>query len=218
MGKKVAVVLSGCGVFDGAEIYESVITLLELDKAGAEVTCLAPDIDQHKVVNHLTNTESDEKRNVLVESARVARGQIFNIQGAKAADFDALILPGGFGAALNNCTFALAGPDGEVNKDVAALVKDFYKSGKPIGAMCIAPTLLALTLKGEKVKLTIGSDEGVAGGIEALGNVHVDCTTEEIAVDEEHKIVTTPAYMTAGSISEASVGITKLVKKILELA
>jgi len=218
MGKKIGVLLSGCGVFDGAEIYESVITLLELDKAGAEVTCMAPNIDQHKVVNHLTNTDSNETRNVLVESARLARGQIFNINTIKASELEALIIPGGFGAALNNSTFALAGPEGDVNSDVLSMVNDFYEAGKPIGAMCIAPALLALAFKDKNIKLTVGNDEGVAGGITALGNVHVNCSVDEIVVDEKYKIVTTPAYMLAGSITEAASGITKLEKKILELA
>ncbi|MCM8529375.1 MAG: isoprenoid biosynthesis protein ElbB, partial [Lentisphaeraceae bacterium] len=128
------------------------------------------------------------------------------------------ILPGGFGAALNNCNFAVAGPDGEVNADVSSLVSKFYDAKKPIGAMCIAPALLALVLRNKGVKLTIGSDEGVAGGINATGNVHINCVTEDIVVDEANKVVTTPAYMTAGSIAEAAQGIEKLVKKILELA
>ena len=218
MSKKVAVLLSGCGVFDGAEIHESVVTLLELDKAGAEVTCMAPDIDQHKVVNHLTNSGSNESRNVLVESARIARGEIINISSASAEEFDALILPGGFGAALNNCDFAVNGPDGQVNSDVEKFVQSFHSAGKPIGAMCIAPALVAMSLQGREIKLTIGSDEGVAGGIQALGNEHVICKTEDIVTDEEHKVVTTPAYMTAGGIAQAAEGISKLVKKILDLA
>jgi len=218
MSKRIAVLLSGCGVFDGAEIHESVVTLLELDKAGAEVTCMAPDITQHKVVNHLTNSELDESRNVLVESARIARGDIMNISSAKVEDFDALILPGGFGAALNNCDFAINGPNGDVNSDVAKLIQDFHGAKKPIGAMCIAPALVAMALKSKNIQLTIGSDEGVAGGIGALGNVHVNCATEDILVDAENKVVTTPAYMTAGGIAQAAEGISKLVKKVLDLA
>lgn len=218
MAAKIGVLLSGCGVFDGAEIHESVITLLELDKAGAEVTCMAPNIKQHKVVNHLTNSDEEASRNVLVESARIARGQIIDIKEVDVETLDALILPGGFGAALNNCNFALQGPEGEVNAEVAELVNKFYDSQKPIGAMCIAPALVAMALKDRNVKLTIGSDEGVAGGINALGNIHVECSTEDIVVDEAQKVVSTPAYMTATSISSAAIGIEKLVKKILELA
>ena len=218
MAVKIGVLLSGCGVFDGAEIHESVITLLELDKAGAQVTCMAPDIDQHKVVNHLTNTDSGEARNVLVESARISRGEIVNVKEVDVDLLDALIIPGGFGAALNNCNFALQGPEGEVNKEVLAVVQKFYEFKKPIGAMCIAPALLSMALKDNNINLTIGNDEAVAGGINALGNIHVNCATENIVVDESHNIVTTPAYMTADSISQAAVGIEKLVKKILELA
>ncbi len=218
MKKNIAVLLSGCGVFDGAEIYESVITLLELDKAGATAICMAPDIPQLKVVNHLTNSQMDEKRNVLVEAARLARGKILNIKNVNVNDYDALILPGGFGAALNNCNFAIEGANGKVDPQVAKLVNSFFTAGKPIGAMCIAPALLALALKGEAVKLTIGSDQGVAGIIQTLGHQHINCQSSEIAVDEKFKIVTTPAYMTATSISEAAAGITKLVKKVIELA
>lgn len=218
MAVKVGVLFSGCGVFDGSEIHESVITLLALDRAGAEVICMAPDIDQHKVVNHLSSADSGEVRNVLVESARIARGQIVNINEVDVEQLDALILPGGFGAALNNCNFALHGPEGEVNEEVAAIVRKFYEAQKPIGAMCIAPALISMALKGESLRLTIGNDEGVAGGINALGNIHVSCATEDIVVDLAHKVVTTPAYMTAENISAAALGIEKLVTKILELA
>ena len=218
MSKKVAVILSGCGVFDGSEIYESVITLLELDKGGAEVSIFAPDIAQLKVVNHQKSEDATESRNVMTEAARIARGPVKNVAECRAADFDALVLPGGFGAALNLCTFAVNGPDASINPDVENAIKDFYNSRKPIAAMCIAPAVLALALKNEGVKLTIGNDEGVAGGIIALGNEHVECAVSDIVTDEENKIVTTPAYMLAQSISEASNGITKLVKKVLELA
>ncbi len=217
MATKIGVLLSGCGVFDGAEIHESVITLLELDKAGAEAVCIAPDIPQLKVVNHLTNSASQEERNVLVESARISRGNINDAASVDISELDGLILPGGFGAALNHCDFALKGPDANINADVEKLINDFFAASKPIGAMCIAPAALALALKGKGLKLTIGSDPGVAGGIEALGNKHVSCAASDIVIDEANKVVTTPAYMTAGGIAEASVGISKLVKKILEM-
>ena len=218
MSKKVAVILSGCGVFDGSEIYESVITLLELDKGGADVTIFAPDISQLKVVNHQKGEDASETRSVMTEAARLARGPVTPLSECSSGDFDALILPGGFGAALNLCTFAVNGPDGTINADVESAVKDFYGAGKPVGAMCIAPVVIALALKNEGVELTIGNDEGVAGGIEALGNKHVNCSVDDIVTDESNKIVTTPAYMLAQSISEANSGISKLVKKILELA
>ena len=218
MSKKIAVLLSGCGVFDGSEIHEAVLTLLELDKAGAQVTCIAADIKQFKTVNHLSSTDCAETRNVLEESARISRGEIENIADVKGNDFDALIIPGGFGAALNSCTFAIDGPQGSINPDIASFIQSIYKAGKPIGAMCIAPALVALALKNEQLELTVGSDAGVASAIETLGNKHVNCETTEMHVDEKNNIVTTPAYMTGAGIAEIHPGITKLVAKIIEIS
>lgn len=218
MAKKIGVLLSGCGVFDGAEIHESVITLLKLDQADAKVTAIAPDINQLKVVNHAKGEDASESRNVLEEASRISRGEIKSVSDVKAADFDALIIPGGFGAALNLCNFAVKGPEGEVDPGVQALIKDFYDSKLPIGAMCIAPALVALSLPETGLKLTVGNDPGVASGIGALGHEHVECATSGIVTDEENKVVTTPAYMTAGGIAEAYEGISKLVYKVLSIA
>jgi enhancing lycopene biosynthesis protein 2 len=217
MGKKIGVLLSGCGVFDGTEIHEAVITLLKLSQAGVQTIAMAPDVQQFKVVNHLSSKDTNESRNVLVESSRIVRGDIRNVNSVTANDLDALIIPGGFGAALNSCDFAIKGPNGTVNKDVLALIQSMHSSGKPIGAMCIAPALVALALKDENLQLTIGCDKGVAQGIEALGHKHVDCLTSEIVLDEKNKVVTTPAYMTATNIAEAYEGISKLVEKVLSL-
>ena len=217
MGKKVGVLLSGCGVFDGSEIHESVLTLLKLDQAGAEIVAVAPDVAQLKVVNHAKGEDVSESRNVLDEASRISRGDIKNVAEVKAADLDALIIPGGFGAALNLCTFAVSGPEGEVNADVKAFIKDCFDSKIPIGAMCIAPALVALALPESGLKLTIGNDPGVASGIGALGHEHVECATSDIVVDEANKIVTTPAYMTAGGIAEAFDGISKLVDEVLSI-
>lgn len=217
MSKKVAVILSGCGVFDGAEIHESVLTLLRLSQQGAQVQCFAPDKPQMHVINHLTGEETGETRNVLVESARIARGQAKDVRELKAADFDALILPGGFGAAKNLSDFAVKGADCTVDADVLAAIGQFRDAKKPIGLMCIAPALSA-RIFGEGVSCTIGNDEGTAGALEAMGARHQVCAVDNIVLDAGHCLVTTPAYMLAQSIAEAATGINALVDKVLELA
>jgi len=214
---RVGVVLSGCGFLDGAEIQESVLTLLALDRAGAQVSCFAPDVDQLKVVNHLTGDETQERRNVLVESARIARGKIADVAEADAADLDALILPGGFGAALNLCDFAVQGTECKVHPDVARLVREVHAAGKPIGAICIAPVLIAKVL-GEKVKVTIGTDAGVARAIEAVDGRHEACPVERFVVDRERKVVTTPAYMLGPGPKDVAAGIEGCVAEVLAMA
>ena len=219
MGKKVGVVLSGCGVFDGAEIHESVITILALDRAGAEMVFCAPDREQMHVVNHHTGEVAEgENRNVRVESARIARGAVRDVAEVKAEELDALIFPGGFGAAKNLCTFAVAGADCDVDPGVAALVREVHAQGKPIAAVCIAPALLAKVLGSEGPNLTIGNDAGTAGAMESLGANHVACPVTEFVVDRDRKLITSPAYMLAGSISEAAEGIEKTVAALMEMA
>ena len=216
---RVGVILSGCGFMDGAEIHESVLTLLALDRAGVETVCFAPDIEQTKVVNHLTGEDVGETRNVLVESARIARGEIADVKTADAATLDALILPGGFGAALNLCDFALKGPDAEVDADVAALVRAVHAAKKPIGAICIAPALIAKVLGQDGAPtLTIGNDEGTAGAIQACGAEHQECAVEDFVIDTERRIVTTPAYMLGPTIKHVAEGIERCVAEVLELA
>jgi enhancing lycopene biosynthesis protein 2 len=217
MAKKVGVILSGCGVYDGSEIHEAVITLLAIDRAGAEAVCMAPDIDQMHVINHLTGEPAaGETRNVLVESARIARGNIKDTASVSIADFDALILPGGFGAAKNLCDFAVKGPDCNVNKEVARLVREAVAARKPVAAVCIAPALLAKVLgQINSPALTIGTDAGTAGALEKMGAKHVDCPVKEAVVDRENRIVSSPAYMLAGSISEAAAGIEKTVQQLV---
>jgi len=219
MAKKVGVVLSGCGVFDGAEIHESVITILALDRAGAEMVFCAPDREQMHVVNHHTGEVAEgESRNVRVESARIARGPVRDVAQVKAEELDALILPGGFGAAKNLCTFAVAGADCDVDPGVAALVREVHAQGKPIAAVCIAPALLAKVLGSEGPNLTIGNDAGTAGAMESLGANHVACPVTEFVVDRDRKLITSPAYMLAGRISEAAEGIEKTVEALMEMA
>jgi enhancing lycopene biosynthesis protein 2 len=219
MAKKVGVILSGCGVFDGAEIHESVITMLALDRAGAEMVFCAPNVEQMHVVNHHTGEVAEgESRNVRVEAARIARGPVADVAEVDAADLDALILPGGFGAAKNLCNFAVAGADCEVDPGVAALVREVHAQGKPVAAVCIAPALLAKVLGSEGPELTIGNDAGTAGAMETLGATHIECPVTEFVVDRDRKLVTSPAYMLAQNISEAAEGITKTVDAMLEMA
>ncbi|AHZ70772.1 MULTISPECIES: isoprenoid biosynthesis glyoxalase ElbB [Pseudomonas] len=216
MSKKIAVILSGCGVYDGAEIHESVITLLRLDQRGAEVQCFAPNISQLHVINHLTGDEMPESRNVLVESARIARGNIKDIREASVEDFDALIVPGGFGAAKNLSNFAIEGAGCTVQPDVLALTEAFAEAGKPVGLMCISPALAA-KIYGPGVTCTIGSDADTAAAMNKMGATHQDCAVSDIVEDKARKLVCTPAYMLAQSISEAASGINKLVDRVLEL-
>ncbi|MFN0242523.1 MAG: isoprenoid biosynthesis glyoxalase ElbB [Planctomycetota bacterium] len=217
---KVGVVLSGCGVYDGSEIHEAVLTLLALDKFGATAICMAPSIDQTSVVNHRTGKPAEDVRNVLDESARIARGKITDIAKVKAADVDALILPGGFGAAKNLCNFASAGSKARAEPQVARLLREVHKAKKPIAALCIAPTALAAALRDERVhpKMTIGSDEKTATALEEMGARHLVCPVDEFRVDEEQRIVTCPAYMYDARISEIATGIERTVKELLRLA
>ena len=216
MAKKIGVVLSGCGVFDGSEIHEAVLTLLAIDRAGAQAICCAPNIKQAHVINHLTGSESPgEARNVLTEAARIARGKIRDVAGMKAGQIDALIFPGGFGAAKNLCDYAFKGPDCSVNPDVARLAREVHAAGKPIGAVCIAPVLAAKLFGG---KVTIGTDKNTAKDIEKMGAKHVGCPVEDFVVDKRLKLVSTPAYMLAQSIKEAAAGIEKLVHAVIDMA
>lgn len=214
---KVAVVLAGCGVYDGAEINEAVLTLLCLEQQGASYQCFAPDIEQMHVVNHLTGEPAQgESRNVLVEAARIARGNIRDLAQANAGEFDALLVPGGFGAAKNLSNFAVAGAEMEVQSDFLSLARAFHQSGKPIGLICIAP-VMAAAICGEGTRCTIGNDADTAAAINAMGGEHLECPVSEARVDAQRKMVTTPAYMLAGSVSEAYSGISECVKEVLAL-
>jgi enhancing lycopene biosynthesis protein 2 len=214
---KVGVLLSGCGVYDGSEIHEAVITMLALDRAGAEIVCMAPNKNQHHVINHLTMEQMNETRNVLVESARIARGNIRDLKTVTARDIDALIMPGGFGAAKNLSDFAFKGPQAQVDGDVERLLKEMVQAKKPIGAICISPATVALALGSLGPILTVGNDAETIGAIEALGGRHRVCMVHEIAVDEENRIVTTPAYMLGPGIKEVASGIESLVARIMAM-
>ena len=216
---KVGVILSGCGVYDGSEIHEAVITLLALNRAGADVVMMAPDMEQ-QVVNHLTGEVVEgASRNVLEESARIARGEISDIATIKAADLDALFIPGGFGAAKNLCDFAFKGLDCGVQPDVARLIREIVAAKKPLAAVCIAPALVAKVLGEDNLdpQLTIGTDEETAGAVSSMGATHLSCPVQEFVVDKKNKIITSPAYMLAGSISEAAEGIEKTVKELMKM-
>ena len=217
MSKKVAIILSGCGVFDGAEINETVLTALRLDQLGAQVEYFAPDMLQKAVINHQTGEEMPEQRNVLVESGRITRGKSRDIRELKAADFDAVILPGGFGVASNLSDFATAGADCTVQADTLQAILQFKDAKKPVGLICISPALSA-KIFGEGVQCTIGTDADTAAVMTKMGAAHQDCAVDGIVVDKDNRLVTTPAYMLAQSISEAATGINKLVEQVLAMA
>ncbi len=217
MEKRVGVLLSGCGVFDGSEIHEAVLTLLALDRAGAEIICTAPDMDQFHVVNHIDQEEMEEKRNVLVESARIARGDIRNLKEVRASDLDALIIPGGYGAAKNLSDFAIKGPDAIVHPEVKRILEEMTGAEKPIGAICIAPTTLTKALSDKHPEVTIGNDPGTAAAIETMGGLHTTCTVDMIRIDTKNKIVSTPAYMLGPGIKDVAIGIEKLVDQVLSM-
>jgi enhancing lycopene biosynthesis protein 2 len=217
--KRVGVILAGSGYLDGAEIQEATLTLLFLDRKGAQVTAMAPDVAQMHVVDHVKGEPSAaETRNVLAEAARITRGNIQDVREVKAADLDALILPGGYGAAKNLCTFATEGVKLQVNPDVERLVREMASAGKPLGFVCISPVIAAKVLGAKKVKLTIGNDPATAAAVNALGAVHVDAPVDQIVVDERNKVVSTPAYMLGPTIAPVAAGIEKLVAAVLEMA
>lgn len=217
MGTRVGVLFSGCGALDGTEIHEAVLTLLFLDRAGAEAVCAAPDIDQVHVLNHMSSEEMAQRRNVLVESARIARGNIMALKSLKAGHVDALILPGGFGAVKNLSDFALKGPDAAVHPEVGRILREVHAAGKPIGAMCIAPATVAKALSDSSPAVTIGEDRGTAAALETMGAAHHQCHVDEIHVDSRNKVVTTPAYMLGPGIKDVALGIEKLVNQVLAM-
>ena len=224
---KIGVIFSGSGVFDGTEIQEGVFTLLSIKKAGAEAVCFAPDIDQHHVINHITGEEMNEKRNVLVESARIARGDIQSLDKFSASDVDALILPGGFGAAKNLTKWAFSGPDGEINPQVKEAIVAMVKAGKPVAGLCMGPTVIAKALEGSGVgaTLTVGTTEeaspyeigAISQGMEKAGATAVMKNIYEVAVDTENKIVTAPCYMMEADILQVRNNVQKAVDELVKL-
>ncbi len=213
--KNIAVILSGSGYMDGSEIQESVLTLLAIDKQGIKSACFAPDMDQLFTVNHITGDKSDDVRNVLIESARISRGAIAPLSDFKASEFDALIFPGGFGAALNLSDFGIKGGSCTVLEEVERVIKDMIEAKKPIGAICIAPAIMAKLLP--DVTLTVGNDEATALALESMGANHKDTIPGEIVVDDKYLLVTTPCYMLNSSITDIENGTKNLVDKIAEM-
>ena len=217
MEKKITigVVLSGCGNQDGAEIHESVLTLWAIHKNGAEYQCFAPDISQHHVLNFITGQEMAEQRNVLVESARIARGDIKDLREFKADNFDAIIFPGGLGAAKNLSSFAFDGPHCAVNAEVERVVKDMAGQGKPIGALCIAPAVIAKILGA--VEVTVGQDPGASQAVEQMGAMVKETSHGEIVIDARNRIVSTPCYMLDARVDQIGEGAENLVRAVIEL-
>jgi enhancing lycopene biosynthesis protein 2 len=210
-----AVVLAGCGNKDGAEIHESVLTLLSIDRSGHRYQCFAPDVPQARVLNFLTNEEMPEKRNVLLESARIARSQVKPLSDFIQEDFDILVLPGGSGVAYNLCTFAVDGDRMTVLPQVESAVRAMHMAGKPIGALCISPVIIARVLK--EVTVTFGKDEKINAIFQKSGTKAVNTDARSIVIDEVHKIVTTPCYMLDARISEVSEGIEKLIQQLIKM-
>ncbi|QIZ78283.1 isoprenoid biosynthesis glyoxalase ElbB [Ferrimonas lipolytica] len=215
--KRIAVILSGCGVYDGTEVHEAVLTLLALQRAGTQVQCFAPDRNQMHVINHLTGEVMAEMRNILVESARIARGEVKAIAELNVAEFDALIVPGGFGAAKNLCDFAHAGTGMHVADDVKQVCRAFVDAGKVSGYLCIAPIMLP-QIVGAGTVGTIGDDVDTAAAYTLMGGQHQSCSVAQVAVDTTNKVVSSPAYMLAGDIGEAAQSVDALVDKVLQLA
>ena len=212
--KKIAVVLSGSGVYDGSEIHEATFTLLAIARQGASYEIFAPNVEQAHVINHLTGEKMTETRNVLVESARIARGKIADLKTYKASNFDALVFPGGFGAAKNLCTFAFNDSACSVNKDVENAVKQTVAARKPIGALCIAPVVITRILS--DVEVTIGNDSGTAEAIEKMGGTHIKTTHGEVVFDSKYNVYTTPCYMLDATIDQIADGASQVIKSILK--
>ena len=218
---RIGLLLSGCGVQDGSEISETILTILALERADADILAMAPDVEQAQVWNHYTGQEArNEKRDVIAESARLVRGKIVSINTVGAADIDGLILVGGYGAAKNLCTYAVSGTGATVNPEVERLISQLHGLGKPIGAMCIAPVVVALVLGPHKratpLAMTIGTDPNTARDLGILAVKHMDARADQICIDDANNLVTTPAWMSATSVAECEVGITKLVNEVVE--
>lgn len=212
--KKFAVVLCGCGCYDGSEIHESVMTLLAIDRNECQYSIFAPDADQYHVINHYTKQATDEKRNMLAEAARIARGDIQPLSALKVSDFDAIVFPGGFGAAKNLFTYAVEGTNAVVIPEVERVVREFYAAHKPIGALCIAPVMIAKILG--NVTITVGVDQKTIADVESFGAKHVNTQQTEVIADKENKVFTTPCYMLPATIGDIADCADNLIKAILE--
>jgi len=213
--KKFAIVLSGCGVYDGAEIQEAVTAMLAVSRRGHNYQIFAPDIPQYHVLNHITGEEMPEKRNVMIEAARIARGNIKDLKSFDPSEYDALLFAGGFGAAKNLSDFAFKGDKFVVIEQVANVIRATHSVGKPIGAMCIAPMLIAYVIKG--VELTLGGKSGASDAAEIHGAIHEITTHGEVTIDKKNKIVTTPCYMLDATIAQVAEGAENIVDELIKL-
>lgn len=220
MSKKIGVLLAGCGVYDGSEIHEATLALLALDEAGAEAVCMAPDVSQPDVVDHLAGKPTGEKRNALTEAARIARGKIRNVASVSAEDLDGLVVPGGYGAAKILCDFAERGEDAKPHPDVERLVRQLYAAAKPMAFFCIAPALAAAVFRsmGIPITLTIGNDEGTAAKLRRMGAKHEAQPVDGVCIDRRNRIVSTPCYMLAPGIRQVRIGAERAVRALLEMA
>jgi enhancing lycopene biosynthesis protein 2 len=213
--KKFAVVLAGCGADDGAEIHEATLTMLAIVRQGGEYQCFAPDVNQHHVINHITGEEMNETRNVLVESARIARGNIKDLKEFDGNNFDAIIFPGGFGVAKNLSNIAFEGANANVNAEVEKAIKQMFDLKKPIGALCISPAIIAKVLG--DINVTIGQDKSTIDVIEAFGANHYETDHGDVVLDEDNLVFTTPCYMLDASITDIDDGVTNIVYAMLEM-
>ncbi|MDX9930561.1 MAG: isoprenoid biosynthesis glyoxalase ElbB [Bacteroidales bacterium] len=212
---KFAVVLAGCGVYDGAEIHEATMTMLAIDRNGGEYEIFAPNIKQLHVINHLTGEVMDESRNVLVEAARIARGRIRALSEYKQADFEGLIFPGGFGVAKNLCSYAVDGTDMRIDKVVGRAVLETHAAGKPIGALCISPVMIAALIPGAEI--TLGSDDKYDAEVASLGGRNRTTANRQVVTDKKNRIVTTPCYMNDATIADIAEGADMLVKELIRM-
>jgi enhancing lycopene biosynthesis protein 2 len=212
---KFAVVLAGCGVFDGAEIHEAVLTLLAISKNGGTYQIFAPNVMQYHVIDHISGIETRESRNVMVEAARIARGKIRALIDYNPDDFDALVFPGGFGVAKNLCSYAFDGNDMKIDRVVEKCIRDTHSSGKPIAALCISPVLITKVLG--NVEVTIGSDKGTAEHIISMGGTHINTNNGEIVIDKKNRLVTSPCYMLDASITDIETGTDKTIKALISM-
>lgn len=215
MKRNIAVILAGCGVFDGSEIHEATLSLLAIARQGAQYQIFAPDRDQAHVINHYTGETTNEQRNILVESARIARGQISPLTNLNLNEFDAILFPGGFGVAKNLCTLAFEGASCSVLPEVEQLIHSAVQAGKPIGALCIAPAMMAKVLEGAQV--TIGQDAGTIQAINAMGGKHIETNHAEIVIDKQYRLVSTPCYMLDANIEQIADGAHNLVTALLDM-
>jgi len=225
--KKIAVLLHGNGVYDGTEIHEAVLSLLAIAENGGEAVCFAPNINQYHVIDHTTGEEMNETRNILVESARIARGNIIDIKDLKVSDVDGLVMPGGFGTAKNLTKWAFDGPEGEIDKDVKRVITEFVSAKKPIVGLCMSPTTIAKALEDKEysVNLTVGTTkekspyeiEAISEGMNSLGHKAEMKSISEISFDEKSNIITAPCYMMEASIVDVRNNIKQAVDKLFSL-